>query len=370
MKTIHDYVVECIENDLSPADFSLINDGQMQWIVENIEKLVKNDKSVILDYGCGNMRLLNALSNRGFNYEYYGVDVSIDDCMKQRSESYSNCHLIPANRMHDIPYHSNDIVCLCNVTHEISILEFSEILLNSMFLLKPEGYLIYMDMSVLPKGELLGLPYFPKEIMELFSIDECTVQTRNGYPVVGCVVPASSIPDPYSAIPLLYELLEEKRDSFSYYALDCVNQNGVEFFEKQFQKMHSRMEKENLLAYSLYLSAVANYRLVEYSQCFLDDENNEFYIDLIELYISTLESENKQITIREVYEKLFPKYSHIQITIKLKLLFSMIETFFMKEEGNQLVATDRLEYFLNYSNYNYDDLRRIGPNLANFCVYS
>ena len=361
MKTISKlskYLKECIINDLSPADFNLIRDGQTQWIIEKIALLSKNKDSVsIFDYGCGNMRLYNALSQMDFEFDYIGVDFEANTVIEKIVAENDNCRFICLSKLQDLERNTIDIVCLSNVIHEISIMDFVEIMFNSKLLLKEEGHFLLLDMSVLPQGELLGLPYFPDEILDLFAPIDYAFSTKSGYPIIACDIEQNEIKLPHNILEKLYFIIMKKRDEFSFLPLTFMDKYGVEFFNTKFKRVHSKMNNEDLLGYTLYLSGLANYRLAEFRQSHHVDDGNEFYVDLINLYVSTFENTGKQLTLKEMYINLYPKYSIREIIIKFKEA-TAAHSLFGYDEDETLYATDRLDYF--FDNYTFDDLRKSG----------
>lgn len=352
------YLKECVINDLSPADFNLIRDGQTQWIVEKIASLAKNKEYVsVFDYGCGNMRLYNALSKTDIKFEYIGVDFESNVVIEKIVVENDNCKFICLSKVPELERNTIDIVCLSNVIHEISIMDFVEILFNTKLLLKEKGHFLLLDMSVLPQGELLGLPYFPDEILDLLAPIDYTFSTKSGYPIIACDIEPNEIKLPHNMLEKLCYIVLKKRDEFSFLSLTFMDKYGVDFFNEKFKKINRKINNEDLLGYTLYLSGLANFRLVEFRQSHHVDDDNEFYVDLINLYVSTFENTGKQLTLQEMYSNLYPKYSIKEIIIKLKAATAP-HSLFGYDKDETLYATDRLEYF--FDNYTFDDLRKSG----------
>lgn len=211
VKDILIYLKECIENDISPADFDLIEDSQTKWIMDKIQDISKRKKVVkILDYGCGNMRLYNALSKTNISFIYDGCDFVKPEILRTGFLN-SNCSFIDLKKIAYAKRNNYDIICLQNVIHEISILSFVEILLNVKLLLKDDGEFLLVDMSVLPKGELLGLPYFDYEILELFNPIESCFKTSKGFPIIACRIAKDEIDLPTIILEKLISILRTKK---------------------------------------------------------------------------------------------------------------------------------------------------------------
>lgn len=362
------YLNECIIiNDMSPADFNHIEDGQTRWIIEKIKTLKTNKKRIsILDYGCGKMRLFNALSQEEIEFEYVGIDFSSDQNIDRLVKENKNCKFVKVEDINKLERYSFDIVCLTNVIHEISILEFSKILMNIKLLIKQDGHFLLVDMSVLPHGELLGLPYYPYEIQELFSPVDYAFKTPNGYPIIACDILESDIMMPHKIMKKLYYIIGRKRDKLSYLAFDVLNKGGIKKFNEEYEQYNSRMSSDDLFGYINYLSGLANYRLKEFLNKYEDNGKNEFYVDLVKLYIDTYDEYSKQLTITEVYKSLYPKYTVLEITKKLNIALMQPSFFMLEKDKETLFATDRLDYFLD--NYTYEDLKKHGISVMSaFC---
>ena len=292
-----------------------------------------------------------------FKFEYLGADFESNSIIEKIVAENDNCKFICLSKVPELERKSIDIICLSNVIHEITIMDFVEILLNSKLLLKEEGHFLLLDMSVLPKGELLGLPYFPDEILELFTPIDYTFSTKSGYPIIACDILPSEIKLPHYTLEKLYNVIMKKRDEFSFLALTFMNKYGVDSFNERFKKINSKMNSEDLLGYTLYLSGLANFRLEEFCQSHYADTNNEFYVDLINLYINTFENFEEQLSLHEMYCNLYPKYSVREIIIKLKFATEPY-SFFCYDKNETLYANDRLDYFIDH--YTFDDLRKSG----------
>lgn len=358
MKKFEKYLKECIINDLSPADFNLIEDGQTKWIINKIKTLIKKKDIIsVLDYGCGNMRLFNALLKENLQFKYVGIDKSLNEDIKNIITENEMCTFVRLADITQIKKHSFDIICLVNVIHEISIIEFSEIIGIIKIMIKPEGHFLLMDMPVLPKGELLGLPYFPSEIINLFFPIDYKLETESGYPIIACDIIEHNINFPYYMMEMIYDIIKAKRNFFSYFAFKILNDNGVTKFNYLFNSINTKMSDEELFGYVVHLSGLANYRLVEYKNANIVNEENEFYVALIKLYIDTFNKTGKQIKISDVYDELYPQYTMLEITQKLKIALGLDSFFMLDEDTETLCATEKLDNLEN--DFSYDDLRRI-----------
>lgn len=311
----------------------------------------------ILDYGCGNMRLYNALLQLNFPFNYVGTDFKLSDSAAKIVQINDNCNFVPLSEITQIDRNSFDIICLSNVIHEISITAFAEVLLNIKLLLRQDGHFLLIDMSVLPKGELLGLPYFPNEIMGLFEPIDYIFETESGYPIIACEISPKKIMLPHIVIEKLHNLIIKKRDAFSFFSFELIDKCNMDIFNLKFKNINRRMKDEDLLGYTQYLSGLSNFRIIEFQQQYQPDNDNEFFVDLINLYITTFEQTNRQLSLLAMYYELYPKYSAVQIAYKLKEATFPHSLFGIDEDG-ELYATERLDYFLD--NYTFDDLRKTG----------
>lgn len=358
INSLSKYLKECVINDLSPADFESIKDGQIKWLIEKIMSLSKNKAcTTVLDYGCGNMRLYNALSKLDLKFMYVGADFKRSDNINELIHNNDNCNFICLSEITRIERHCFDIVCVSNVIHEISIIEFVEVIYNTKLLLSKDGHFLLLDMSVLPQGELLGLPYFPDEILDLFEPIDYTFTTEKGYPIIACDIMPSDLMLPHTAIEKLCYLIMKKRDEFSFLAFSIINKYGMDIFNKKFNNINKRMSNEDLLGYILYLSGLSNFRISEFRQEHTYSSCNEFYVDLINLFTETFERTGKQLLLHDMYSSLYPKYPLREIVIKLKQATSP-HSLFRFEDEKTLYATERLDYFID--NFTFDDLRESG----------
>lgn len=166
---------ECLQPFAPVANVDLIRDSQTRGVIE--ELFQGEDPVDILDYGCGELRLLNALlsDHSARKWTYHGADIE-DPASKHaglvaRLRAVGNLQdrwtvgtLSEAARMHQ----RFDVVVLMNVLHELPIVDFASIIEDVRHVLRPGGRLLLVDTVFLSEGEPRFVPFYPWEMEFLF----------------------------------------------------------------------------------------------------------------------------------------------------------------------------------------------------------
>ena len=119
-------------------------------------------------------------------------------------------------------------------------MDFVEILFNTKLLLKEKGHFLLLDMSVLPQGELLGLPYFPDEILDLLAPIDYTFSTKSGYPIIACDIEPNEIKLPHNMLEKLCYIVLKKEMNLVFYLLHLwINMEWI-FLMKNLKKLIER----------------------------------------------------------------------------------------------------------------------------------
>jgi len=146
------FIVECF-NDPEVIRESGGNDPQVLLFIEHLSKKPNQN---ILDFGAGEGRILKALneSNKYKSQDKYNIDAyDINDVNKNilLEIGYNNFY----SKLAQIQNEIYDAVLLCNVLHEIPILEWVKTLNKIISSIKEEGYLIIIEVNELIKGEYI-----------------------------------------------------------------------------------------------------------------------------------------------------------------------------------------------------------------------
>lgn len=215
------YIEDCLNGEPEPADWALINDGQTRAVLQAISQHFDEqaDPLQILDIGCGNLRLLNAMSSTlpDRRWSYVGVDVSPPVALAVRLNEGQAARVVALADY--TPTASADIVVVQNVTHELSVWETVDLLSTVKRSLRPTGVLVFTDLAFLPFGEPRFVPLIAAELDVLFEGAESRdFSTKSGVPVLFRVVERQQIPFPYFAANYLRSALHKKRSAFAHLA--------------------------------------------------------------------------------------------------------------------------------------------------------
>lgn len=165
------FVIECFTNPevIEVASQSDPQIKSMKDILGNSDK----DYSLLLDFGAGKGRLFDQLNED----EKFSKTV-----VYSALEPNQDFHAILSNKgvskiystYSELPESSFDFIILCNVLHEIELLEWKGILNKIIAALKPTGQIIILEAKTLNKGEFVGpigyLMLDEEEIAALFKL--------------------------------------------------------------------------------------------------------------------------------------------------------------------------------------------------------
>jgi SAM-dependent methyltransferase len=337
----------------------------MRFIVEQI---LINQVKVIVDIGCGNCRLYKALCDRSYDFEkYIGVDkkpTEIDNLHYN-----NNYQFILENDETSIPQRIADIVVICNVIHELTIIEMLKMLEMSRQILKTDGKLLIVDMSILPNGELEAVPLIYEDFSESkISFVNLSFQSRNGYPILAMVAIKSQIDDYVLMSKKLGMLFAQKRDSFSYYAIYFCKHPDAPINDTILAKLGllKTADRENILGYLIYIAGAANVKLIDYNRfsktthdfVLPDGRLNKKQLDeivysdiitniiiLSEVYFQV---RNKYITVNELFEEMRETYLFEDIKLAIEHAIDVCQYFFpLSESQRQLQQTNYVTDLLN-----------------------
>jgi SAM-dependent methyltransferase len=196
-RRILQFYQECLQPTAPVADADLIRDSQTRGVLD--ELLQGKGPLDILDYGCGELRLLNALlsAETERRWTYHGAD--IEDPASRHGELMVRFRALEhlqtrwtVGTLSDAckTRQRFDSVVLMNVLHELPIIDFASIIENVRHMLRPSGRLLLVDTVFLPEGEPRFVPFYPWEIEFLFPDGKArSYVSRSGIPIIFHIVP-------------------------------------------------------------------------------------------------------------------------------------------------------------------------------------
>lgn len=325
-KRILQFYQECLQPFAPVANVDLIRDSQSRGV---LEELFQGEGSVdILDYGCGELRLLNALlsTHAGRNWTYHGADIE-DPASKHaglvarlravenHQDRYTVGTLADACRMHQ----RFDAVVLMNVLHELPIVDFASIIESIRHILRPSGRLLLMDTVYLPEGEPRFVPFYPWEIEFLFpGGKDRSYVSRSGVPIIFYVVPQSGLPCFHFLPELLDLLISRKRDKWSHLAVHLAQGD----FSEQRKSLGVGSAKEFDYAYLNTIVANANYRLLEHRSATIVEPRrvDSCAVDLIRHVDTNHARTGSAPSVGDIYKALGPQHGNVIVKTTLSVL--------------------------------------------------
>ncbi|MCL2040933.1 MAG: AAA family ATPase [Bacteroidales bacterium] len=166
------FITQCFSDPDIMAD-SKQNDPQIESFKKAVKEKANKNSNILLDFGAGKGRVYKQLKSdskfiNSINYCALEPDGNCQATLKELGVTniYSTYTELPQN--------SFDFILLCNVLHEISVIDWEKNLNTVMRSLKSDGYLIIIEPKMLTKGEKIGkigyLLLDLEEIKELFNL--------------------------------------------------------------------------------------------------------------------------------------------------------------------------------------------------------
>ncbi len=194
------FLKECLQNRPEVADWKLIFDTQSRVLIDFLK--IQSSQLVILDYGCGKLRVLHALVEflKEINWKYTGFDPFFDDSQLddlaklQLPKQY--CYEILQREALLKRSGTYNIVILQNVLHEVGIFETAQVLQDCRVLLDDSGVLLLLETPLLPKCEPNFVPIYDWEIPMIFSgHKQLSTKTPKGLPILFHMIAKAEIPN-------------------------------------------------------------------------------------------------------------------------------------------------------------------------------
>jgi len=287
LKQLGVFFQQCFRSERPVADFNLIKDSQTDRILNKIFDLHKTP--LILDYGCGNLRLANALVtyHPQKKWKYLGVDrinpkISHPDLFNQMaSKNIKTCDQINSSDLLSFrSMHSKyNIAVLMNILHELSIQDISESIEDIRRHLSEDGYLLLLDLPILLEGEQTFVPLNLLDVGFLFGdFKNYSYETRTGINILFAIIHKSNIPIFHNLSIRLHSYFKIKRGMLSQIA------NFISKGENYKIPPMMSLGKNVLLNYGYANTVVTNInnRILEF-------EKSKYVVDMEEISKCTLE---------------------------------------------------------------------------------
>ncbi|MCX5886069.1 MAG: class I SAM-dependent methyltransferase [Proteobacteria bacterium] len=308
----------CLDIKSPIADFTLIQDSQTRLAIEEI--FAHSSCPNILDYGCGKLRLFNALLSKKGNskWAYYGVDMedpltSHQDLRNDFSKFQKMKNRFETGSILNVREFTEkfDSIVFMNVLHELSIFDIATAIEDARQLLKKNGNLFFIDTVLLREGEPRFVPFYGWEIEELFTdYKNKSYVTKSGIPIMFFVIPQKGIPCFHNTPEKLYYFFNYKLNSWS------LLSNSINESDSILARKKLGLGKSSVFDYG-YINTIianANYRLIEYKKYEIDPA--QITKSLVR-FISIIEKnywDNNHI----------PSFEEIYIILKMEFNYSVI----------------------------------------------
>ena len=337
-------------------------DRQCSVIIQELSQMQGPVK--LLDYGCGQLRLLNAILNTKVNLpeiHYTGTDIQSPDgaslALLKKDDRFETIERLKAG-----PVAEFDSIVLMNVIHEISLFNIATIFEDIRRLLKPGGLFLLVDMSVLPEGEPLALPFFAWEFSDLFGPhDDQSYSSKTGIPVIFLRMKSESIKVFPFTLTTLIDLVQVKRNTFTDIACRLNDPDLPRQYDYLLSKLSLSGDKVYDLGKLMVMTGHANYR-------WLEQVNRGYpgHLDIIEASISiltlfyfTYNEKGRLISLNEIFEQLGTNHAYETLAITFQFMSQFGGFFFPPATGEvPLVPGEILDVFERL--FTYEDIRKKG----------
>ena len=347
------------------ASIDLYFDSQIKYVLRKLNEHKTN--ITLLDYGCGEMRLLNGIINSdaftsGINYT--GTDIVEPGEYTKKSighrYSFVSCEKV---RQNSVGFY--DVIVLMNVIHEISIYETAQILEDARRYLNEDGKLLLVDMSVLPEGEPLALPFYQWDLTYIFkALNDDSYVSKSGIPIIAAEIEKNNIYMFPIVLEKLIQLVQMKRNTFSEMACMLNKNDDLEGYAEITKKMCLGANKVYDLGLLMLLAGHANYRWMEEVRREQPQYNvvTEVAVSILKMYIKAYDEEKKNITPNQIFQELGKLYSYDSIWFVLENMTNKVGNFFIPlpsdYQDSNLIASETLDAFEDY--FDYEDIGKMG----------
>jgi len=340
---IVNFYKQCLDNFNPTAPISLIYDSQTKKVLEEIFQ--NNEHPVILDYGCGKMRLLNALFHELNNIEwhYIGVDTKNPKFLNpleysklkkiKQDEKWEICTINEARKFKNCA----DVVVLMNVMHELPIVDLASAIEDSRQWLNKDGWLIVVDTVFVRKGEPKFVPFFPWEIEKLFNkYVNNSYRTKSDIPIAFFVIHQNDIPYFHDILPIVHNITIKKLSIL----LELKDNIRTEKNSELLQELGVGINKIFDYGYVNDIIANVNSRIEEYDLYRITDNVDQAGFDILSWSLKSYEISGYFPSPLQIYDKFADSYTHMAIKYVLDSLTSIPRIFFKHKQDEPLVASE------------------------------
>ncbi|HEY4325131.1 MAG TPA: class I SAM-dependent methyltransferase [Mucilaginibacter sp.] len=350
-------------NKLPPvAGTDLYYDKQCQGILKELSELTGPVE--LLDYGCGNLRLLNAISKSNLKLpeiRYCGTDLQ-QPSAEGRKLLEDTARFAGIQDLRKESPARFDLAVLMNVIHEISLYDMAVIFEDIRRLLKPGGIFLLVDMSVLPEGEPLALPFFSWELTDLFRVyTDRSYSSKTGIPVIFTKIKREDIYYFPKMLAKLTSLVQLKRNTFSDIACR-LNEPGL---QKRYGDLLSKLSLSGDKIYDLgklmLMSGHANYRWMEQANRGFPPQGSieDAAVAILQLFFDSWINRKDIVSANDIFEELGGEHPYESLASALKFMTQFGGFFFPVHEPQlPLVASESLEAFQDH--YDFKDIKGKG----------
>ena len=262
------YLEECLRAAPPVAPVSLYRDSQTRHVLALLSAFPPGTS--LLDYGCGEMRLLQGIARQDDVREsiaYTGLDLQEPSkATRQVLREVDALHwsFTSPDAMRRDGVGEFDVAVLTNVIHEVSVLELAVIFEDIRRALKDDGVLILVDMSTLPEGEPGAVPFYKWDLSMLFeAFDDDCFETPSGIPIVAARVAASALYPFGQSRDRIAHTFRQKRELWAYAARYLEREWPGDGQDRVESPLHPPMDAASALGHVSLLAGHAHVRVLE-----------------------------------------------------------------------------------------------------------
>lgn len=310
------FLRDCLRKEPPVAPISMISDSQMNVFIDVLLK--QPNGFSLLDYGCGNLRLLNAMQKRLSDkpWRYCGIDTELLDTphpLKQTNDNQQYDFML-ADELRS----KNDMfdcAVLMNVIHELSLLDIATTIEDIRQHLKQDGKLFIIDLYFMPEGEPNFVPFYQWEICGLAKqgiVDRC-FKSRIGIPIIFYEISASNIIHYHHLVPILESIFRNKRNYLTKMSVKMSSMSDEDISTV----IGSDVGKEYSYAYINTILANTSHRLDELNYIGPVTNLNTAAYEIYKFTEDTNNLTRQAPTPVQIYEQFRNKFGYLSIYLAL-----------------------------------------------------
>jgi SAM-dependent methyltransferase len=265
---LFEFYRDCLREIPPVASIDTIRDSQTARVFAEI--FANRQSPAIVDYGCGALRLLNALLTKcpEREWSYCGLDVERPEI--RFIVEHAQLAELPERDRWTTDTLSNarqaeksfDVAVLMNVLHELPIADVATAFQDIRRLLKPSGVFLLIDTVLLHEGEPRFVPFYPWEIEELiYGAENRSYVSKSGIPISVFRIQRRDLPCYWGMSSAIQTLMAVKRDHWSRLSAEMSRKDNPE----QMKALGLGKYRELDYAYLNAIVANASYRVQEFA---------------------------------------------------------------------------------------------------------